>query len=109
MSEAITKVYNEVVLKSLDTNINTYQDFLKRETIPKYVKTIYPPDRESQIILNIKDFETGYLYRAFKQDMNIVVVMGVQGRGKTNLLQYVIKFCKTLGVPFNWNRNRFSG
>lgn len=109
MIESYSQVYHDVLLGNLDTSIGNYQQFIHREVLPPYVKTMYQPDQESQRILQIGDFEVAYLYRVLKNDMNIVVVMGQQGRGKTNLIQYPIKFCKALNVPFSWEHNLYIG
>ena len=102
------KNYGSIVGTLKQTN-EEYNSFIKRQTISRYIKTSYPPDIESKTILEIADFEKAFLYRARKKDMNIVAVMGPQGRGKTNVIKFAMNFSKSLNASFSWGRNLYIG
>ena len=102
------KNYGSIVGTLKQTN-EEYNSFIKRQTISRYIKTSYPPDIESKTILEIADFEKAFLYRARKKDMNIIAVMGPQGRGKTNVIKFAMEFSKVLNAPFSWDRNLYIG
>ena len=82
---------------------------IKRVVLKPYTQTTYPPDEYSQKILDIGDFRKAFLYRARRADMNVVVILGPQGRGKTNIYKIAIELGKELGASFAWSRNLYIG
>lgn len=109
-----------MTLQSEETWLQDFRGFINNKThyhnlgikqliLKPYLRTTYPPDEYSQKIIDIGDFETAFLYRVSINDMNVIIVLGPQGRGKTNIFRYAIEFSKILGVPFAWNRNLYIG
>ncbi len=82
---------------------------IKRVILKPYTQTAYPPDEYSQKILDMADFRKAFLYRARMADMNVVCVLGTQGRGKTNIFKIAIQLGKQLGAPFAWGHNLYIG
>jgi len=82
---------------------------IKQLLLKPYTKISFIPDEYSQIILKIGDFRKAFLYRARMSDMNVIIVMGTQGRGKTNIFKIFIELSKELKAPFTWKRNLYIG
>ena len=106
MTQTFLKTFRQELTKK---NVIYRKIGIERILLKPYTQTAYPPDEYSKKIMEIGNFDEAFIYRARMNDMNVVIVLGTQGRGKTNIFKKAIDLGTQLGAPFSWGRNLYIG
>ncbi len=98
------------LVSHLRSRSSPFRQVIQREYLPLTHNLDFPPNRESKIILQIANFQEAFLYWLAKDNINIILVLGEPGSGKTNpCLFWARKLSRIQHVPFDIRRNLYVG